>query len=215
MKRKNLSTLLILMGIALLFGASALVGANLLEDCSAAEHTEAALESLQEIAPEAVRHAEAPAEQAAAPRTQETELPDYVENPEIEMPVAQVDAYSYIGVLSIPAIEVTLPVISQCNDENLRYAPCCYAGSVYLDDLVIAGHNYRAHFGSLGALRIGDSVQFTDMEGNVFSYEVAEIETLPETAVEEMTAGEWPLTLFTCTLSLNKRIAIRCDRIYN
>ena len=214
MRRKKTGGLLILTGLALLLGALLLTGANLLEDHSAAAHTEAALEALEQSYPELKQAAaDIPTAPLPYPQTEAAALPDYVENPEIEMPVAQVDTHSYIGILSIPAIKVTLPVISQCSDENLRYAPCRYAGSVYLDDLVIAAHNYRAHFGSLGALRLGDSVSFTDMDGNAFFYEVADIELLPETAVEEMTAGEWSLTLFTCTLGREKRITIRCDRI--
>ena len=37
-------------------------------------------------------------------------------------------------------------------------------------------------------------------------------ETLPETAVEEMRAGEWDLTLFTCTYDGRARVTVRCIR---
>ena len=36
--------------------------------------------------------------------------------------------------------------------------------------------------------------------------------TLPETAVEEMRAGEWDLTLFTCTYDGRARVTVRCIR---
>lgn len=62
--------------------------------------------------------------------------------------------------------------------------------------MVIAGHNYSSHFGSLKNRVQGDAVTFTDMDGNVFCYQVAEIETLPPYATQEMTSGEWDLTLF-------------------
>ena len=218
MKRKTIGSALMLAGTILLLGALALACVNLMQDQRAAESTQSVLEALELLHPE-LAQTRPEQEQMPMAAQQETELqeqavsaPDYVENPEAEMPVAQVDAHNYIGILSIPAINITLPVISHWSDENLRYAPCRYAGSAYLDDLVIAGHNYRAHFGSLGALRLGDSVSFTDMDGNVFSYVVADVETLPDTAVEEMTAGDWPLTLFTCTPGREKRITIRCDR---
>lgn len=141
-----------------------------------------------------------------------TEIPDYVENPEIEMPKTELSGEKYIGILEIPAIGVELPIIDQWNYRNLRIAPCRYAGSAYLDDLVIAAHNYRSHFGKLRQLRIGDEVTFTDIEGNAFPYQVAEIETLPPTAVKEMKSGEWPLTLFTCTAGGQNRIAVRCEK---
>ena len=38
------------------------------------------------------------------------------------------------------------------------------------------------------------------------------VETLPETAVEEMRAGEWDLTLFTCTYDGRARVTVRCIR---
>lgn len=38
------------------------------------------------------------------------------------------------------------------------------------------------------------------------------METLPETAVEEMRAGEWDLTLFTCTYDGRARVTVRCIR---
>ena len=58
---------------------------------------------------------------------------------------------------------------------KLKIAPCRYSGSAYTGNLVIAAHNYRTHFGLLESLAPGAQVKFTDVEGNVFSYEIAEI----------------------------------------
>ena len=69
-----------------------------------------------------------------------------------------------------------------------------------MDTLILCGHNYRSHFGKLKKLREGDEVSFTDMDGNVFLYEVALVETLMPTAIEEMESGGWALTMFTCTI---------------
>ncbi|MDY2982843.1 MAG: sortase [Eubacteriales bacterium] len=81
---------------------------------------------------------------------------------------------------------------------NLKSAPCRYRGSTYLDTLILCGHNYRSHFGKLKKLREGDEVSFTDMDGNVFLYEVALVETLMPAAIEEMESGGWALTMFNC-----------------
>ncbi|MGN0969549.1 MAG: sortase, partial [Evtepia sp.] len=53
-------------------------------------------------------------------------------------------------------------------------------------------------------------VLFTDADGNQFRYTVAQVETLAKTAVEEMAAGDWDLTLFTCTLGGQTRVTVRC-----
>ena len=93
----------------------------------------------------------------------------------------------------------------------LAAAPCRYSGSAYLENLVIAGHNYRSHFASLPQLQPGDAVTFTDMDGTVFRYKVDSLETLSPYAISDMTSGGWPLTLFTCTVGGQSRLAIRCS----
>lgn len=143
---------------------------------------------------------------------EEAFIPDYVLNPEMAMPEENIDGRSYIGVLDIPALELSLPIISEWSYDALQIAPCRYSGSAYLDNLVIAGHNYRSHFASLPQLQPGDTVTFTDMDGNVFSYAVSSLETLSPYAISDMTSGDWDLTLFTCTVGGQSRLAIRCDQ---
>lgn len=142
-------------------------------------------------------------------------IPDYLLNPDMEMPVVEIDGNSYIGVLDIPALGLTLPVMSEWSYPNLRTAPCRYAGSAYKDNLVIAAHNYSTHFGQIKNLTVGDQVSFTDVDGNVFLYTVAEVQTLEPTAVEEMTDGGWALTLFTCTIGGQSRVTVRCENDEN
>lgn len=141
-----------------------------------------------------------------------SELPDYVRNPDKEMPTQTIKGYDYIGVLAIPVLELELPVMSTWDYTRLRIAPCRYTGSVYQDNMTICAHNYASHFGKLRKLTVGDAVTFTDVEGNVFSYTVASLETLAPTAVEEMTEGDWDLTLFTCTVGGATRVTVRCDK---
>ena len=76
--------------------------------------------------------------------------------------------------------------------------------------MVIAAHNYRSHFGRLKDLPQGEEVIFTDMDGNVFRYRTAEMEILSPFAVEEMTSGDWDMTLFTCTVGGQSRVTVRC-----
>lgn len=143
---------------------------------------------------------------------EETEIPDYILDPSMEMPVRNLDGQDYIAILEVPTLELTLPIISQWSYSALKIAPCRYAGSAYTDDLILAGHNYRVHFGPLRNLKPGDPLILTDMDGNRFTYEVALVEILEPTAVEEMKSGGWDLSLFTCTLGGQSRITIRCQR---
>ena len=136
--------------------------------------------------------------------------PAFVRYPDMEMPTKEIDGETYIGVVEIPSLELSLPVMSDWSYPQLKKAPCRYVGSVYSHDAVICGHNYDRHFGRLKELVPGDEVRFTDMDDNVFRYSVCAVEQLAKTAVEEMQTGDWDLTLFTCTKGGVMRVTVRC-----
>lgn len=154
---------------------------------------------------------------ADLPERLETEkkefVPEYKKNPEMEMPTVEVNGQECVGMIEIPALGLKLPVISEWSDAKLKKAPCRYSGSAYLKNMIIAGHNYSTHFSGIKRLNPGDSVVFTDADGNVFSYEVAEIETVGGYDIEKMEDGDWDLTLFTCTNKGKARAAVRCREI--
>ena len=110
--------------------------------------------------------------------------PAFVRYPDMEMPTKEIDGETYIGVVEIPSLELSLPVMSDWSYPQLKKAPCRYVGSVYSHDVVICGHNYDRHFGRLKELVPGDEVRFTDMDGNVFRYSVCAVEQLAKTAGE-------------------------------
>lgn len=201
MKRKG--TRLIAAGLLLIAASLALTVYNLYDQQRAEQSARKAAAQLAALVPE-------PAQEGYGP-TEENEIPDYLLNPEMEMPVETVDGADYVGLLRIPALQLELPVMSAWSYPNLKRAPCRYSGSAYLDDLTLCAHNYAAHFGALKTLSPGDAVTFTDMDGNVFSYQVAAVEILPPTAIEDMTDSGWPLTLFTCTVGGQSRVAVRCE----
>lgn len=130
-----------------------------------------------------------------------------------EMTVVEIDGYGYIGYVSIPALNLELPVMDDWDYYRLNIAPCRHFGSVKSDSLVIAGHNYRKHFGNLSSLPIGEAVYFTDMEGVQYIYEIGQIINLSPNQVEEIRSDDWDLTLYTCTYGGGTRIAVRCKRI--
>lgn len=144
---------------------------------------------------------------------QEGEIPDYILNPDMEMPVETIDGRDFIGTLEIPSLNLNLPIISQWSYGNLRVAPCRYDGSAYKNDMILAAHNYPSHFGNLKYLKEGEHVIFTDADGNKFTYTAVVRETLMPTAVNEMLSKEeddWDLTLFTCTVGGRSRVVVRC-----
>ena len=190
-------------GLLLIAAALALAAYNVIDAQRAARSAAQALEALSQTT--AVSAAEP--EEASA-----DDAPAYLADPEMPMPTVSFDGNDYIGRVDIPSLGLSLPVISEWSYPRLKIAPCRYTGSAYLDNLIIAAHNYSSHFGNLNRLNTGDTVTFTDVDGNQFTYAVSRIEDLPGTAIEEMQAGEWDLTLFTCTLGGRSRVTVRCER---
>ena len=196
-------------GLLLLAAALFLTGYNLWSDAKAGRTADTVLEQLEPEL-EDKKDISLPA-LPSGESLEEVYIPDYILNPEMEMPVEEIDGQKYIGVLRIPALSLELPVIREWSYPSLQIAPCRYAGSAYLNNMIIAAHNYYSHFGYLRNLSQGDEITFTDMDGNEFRYEVAELETLSPFAIEEMTSGDWDLTLFTCTVGGQSRVTVRCE----
>ena len=140
-------------------------------------------------------------------------LPEYLLDAQREMPEKTVNGRDYIGVLSIPSLNLELPVLSQWSYPNLKVAPCRYSGSLYQNDLILCAHNYASHFGKLKTLQPGDIVLFTDMDEHVVTFQMVERETLNPMDAEGMEAGDWDLTLFTCTIGGQTRVTIRLERV--
>lgn len=211
MKRNYFGTALIIVGVLLLLSAAGLVGHNLLEERAAGESAQTVL---QQIAPPVVDRAPYAYEdlQGAAPAP-EIEVPNYVLNPQMDLPEKEYDGRIYVGVITIPALEVELPVLKGWSRSGAKIAPCRYEGTPYRDDLVVCAHNYNSHFGRLNTLNTGDLVCFTDMDGNLFTYRVASFEILQPDQNADMCSGEWDLTLFTCTLGGRTRFTVRCEKI--
>ena len=128
-----------------------------------------------------------------------------------EMTVREIDGYGYIGYISVPALDIDLPVMSEWDYGRLKIAPCRYYGSTKTDNLVIAAHNYKVHFGYLGNLKAGDLVSFTDMDSNVTDYTVTSVELLLPTDVDKVKDSGDDLILYTCTYGGAKRIVVRCS----
>ena len=137
---------------------------------------------------------------------------EYLDPSAFVMTEVEIDGYAYIGYLSIPKLELELPIMADWDYSRLRIAPCRYTGSVRGEDLVLMAHNYASHFGGIAKLTAGDSVIFTDMDGVVTVYEVVGQDILAPHAVEEMTSGDFDLTLFTCTYGGKSRVTVYCDR---
>ena len=189
---KRIGVLCIALGFLCLFSAVGLIVYNHMEEKGAEAASAAMLRDVQQMT-------EAEGEPLA-----DAEYPT-------EMPTVDVDGNPCIGVLSIPVLELELPVLTDWSYAKLKVAPCHYYGTCYEPNFVIAAHNYQSHFGRLSELQPKDLIVFTDVAGNVFCYEVVLLETLMPEATKEMINGGFDLSLYTCTPGGGSRVTVRCN----
>lgn len=158
------------------------------------------------------------AEMAAASQKEAVKLSDHenavVEEEEQPAVVVPDDGRDYIGIIEIDPLGIKLPILARYTDEDMKTTPCVYYGNLENDNLVIVGHNYDSQFGDFNKLAQSDLVEIkiSLLDGSTYVYESIDIEYLNPDQIDEMVTGEWDLTLFTCSYSGEKRIAIRANR---
>lgn len=186
--KKIISKILILIGIILISLAIGIFIKNEYQSINAGEESKKILEEIEKLDLKA---------------------------PDITKPnkVVKINGNGYIGTITIPVINLKLPVMSKFDYERMKKAPCLYYGSFETNDLVICAHGHKRHFGKLIKLVPGDIVIITDMNGSSHYYKVELIEELKNTDINEMLNSEFDLTLFTCNKSGKGRITVRCNLV--
>ena len=196
--RKWMGVICVILGVVCILSAAGFAVYNRWEDDQAEETAQDLLADVQSIMDET---------QPGQP------LPDDTEQIPTEMETVNVGGYDCIGILSVPVLDLELPVLTDWSYAKLKKAPCHYYGSYYETDFVIAAHNYKSHFGRLSQLQPGDIVIFTDVNGADHCYEVVLLETLPKEATQEMITSGFALSLYTCTPGGASRVTVRCNAI--
>ena len=126
--------------------------------------------------------------------------------------LSKIDNIEYIGMIKIPEINLEIPIINEWSYDNLKISPNRFTGSLYTNDLIIAGHNYKKHFGPIKQLEPNDTIYFIDVYDKYYEYEIIEIEILNKNDIDKLMEYECDLTLFTCTNGGKDRHIIRCNK---
>lgn len=212
---KKSGIIFVMIGAVLILSALLLFFYNSYEDHRAGQEAENLLDDVQTAIVVTQPPTSEPVEETEATEASgpEETIPEETRELSPEMPVVQIKGYGYIGYLSIPSLELELPVMADWDYGRLKIAPCRHFGSSRTDDLVIAAHNYSHHFGKLSSLNEGDLVQFTDMEGIVSDYAVCIVDKLAPEAVDAVVYSGYDLVLYTCTPGGQTRVVVFCDRM--
>ena len=198
---KKAGIVVMVAGAVLIFAALSLFLYNRYEDAQAGQAAENLLQDVQSAIEENL---------SMPPESEELPSSEPIDP---SMTVIEIDGYGYIGYLSIPDLSLELPIMDQWDYTRMKIAPCRHFGSTKTDDLVIAGHNYASHFGSLRTLKPGSRVDFTDMDGEVHTYEVIYLDTLAPTDVVAVQDSGYDLVLYTCTPGGKTRETVFCNRV--
>ena len=135
----------------------------------------------------------------------------FKENENTDEPLVYIDGVAYIGYVSIPSLEIKLPVQADWSMKKLKVSPCRYTGHAYDGSLIICAHNYQSHFGKLKYLSAGEKIVFTDCLGKEYVYRIDSSDLIGAYDIEKMKLNDgWDLTLFTCTYGGRQRVTLRC-----
>lgn len=126
--------------------------------------------------------------------------------------------YDTVGVVKIPKINLTYPILSKTTDALMKIAPCKFHGANpnEVGNLCIIAHNYRrkgVFFSDVENLVIGDIVEIEDLSQRTIQYEVYDIHTVLPDNVDDTTQrtnGRKEVTLITCTDDSQQRIIVKC-----
>lgn len=123
--------------------------------------------------------------------------------------------YTMLGRLSIPSINLDLPVLDRASEASMKVS----IGVLYgvglnkIGNTVIAGHNYRngTFFSNLKKVENGDTIYITDNSGKKIKYTVYNVYTTTSSDFDYAsrdTAGKREVSLTTCTDDVNARRVI-------
>jgi len=118
-----------------------------------------------------------------------------------------------IGLLEIPNINISYPIISNCNDKLLKISICKFLGPLpnQIGNMCIAGHNYKNNlmFSNLNKLKIGDAIFITNLNNikqEYIIYQKLEISQDDWKYMQNTTSTE--ITLITCNSNNNTKRTI-------
>ena len=127
------------------------------------------------------------------------------------MAVLSLDGTNFVGILEMPRYGSGLPVCADWGAVS-KY-PCRLEGSVYDCTMQIGGTSQKGQYDFYREISVGDAVYFTDMEGNRFSYEIADIRYEQHADQNALQRKDAALTLFIKNLYAFEYIVIFCDPV--
>lgn len=113
------------------------------------------------------------------------------------------NSISIIGLIEIPSINISYPILDDSNEDLLKISVCRFSGPLpnRIGNLCIAGHNYKNSlmFSKLFKLNINDSIFISDLNNVRLEYKIYKKYKVKENNLDcTNNTSDIQLTLITC-----------------
>lgn len=125
------------------------------------------------------------------------------------MPIFSVEGTDFVGILEMPRYESVLPVCA--NWGHLTKYPCQFNGSIYDCTMQIGATSQKGQYDFYHEISVGDTVFFTDMESNRYTYEVTNLRYEEHADQTTLSREEAALTLFIKNVYDFEYLIVSCD----
>jgi len=125
------------------------------------------------------------------------------------MPHLSLDGSEFIGILEMPRYGSVLPVCADWG-ESSKY-PCSLGGSIYDGTMQIGTSSQKGQFDFYREISVGDSVFFTDMEGNRYAFAVKDLRYEKHADQTALRREDAALTLFVKNIYGMEYLIVFCD----
>lgn len=189
--KKTVTTLVLLMGIALIVTACGIVMASEINQNRAIESAKNNIAALRELMPEPTNA-----------------VPDDRIN--VTMPTLTVEGEDFVGILELPRYGKQLAVYARWDKSKLHRQPCRFSGSCYDNSLIIGASANRGQFDFIKEISNTDRVSFIDVTGVCYNYSVTDITVAEDASVQRLTEATADLVLFARDKFSGEYIIISC-----
>ena len=127
------------------------------------------------------------------------------------MSVLSISKTDFIGILEMPRYESALPVCADWG--RITQYPCRFNGSIYDRTMQIGATSQKGQYDFYREISVGDSVIFTDVEGNRYTYTVTNLQYASHADQTTLNDKESALTVFIKNVYDFEYLIVSCDGI--
>lgn len=125
------------------------------------------------------------------------------------MSVLSLEGTDFVGIIEMPQYQSALPVGANWG-QTAQY-PCRFNGSVYDKTLQIGATSQKGQYDFFAEISVGDSVYFTDVEGNRYAFEVTALQYEKHIDQASLHQQQAAMTLFIKNLYAFEYLIVYCN----